>query len=260
MRMHTHLRFKTNLAKKKPETIINREATCPFCNLDPASEEILARDGSILLVKNKYPVLEDTFQTVLIETDLCESDLSVYPKDHLYRLIRFGVEKWLEMERSGEYSSVLFYKNHGPLSGGTIAHPHMQIIGLKNVDYKPLVDPEHFEGLVIDRRQDVELNVSTKPKIGFYEFNVILHELDHLPVMADYIQAIVHYLLNHFHYKCNSYNLFFYHLDGKIMVKIVSRFVTTPLFIGFSIPQVPNNLNDVASRIQQRYFSKEALT
>ncbi|MFC4768009.1 DUF4931 domain-containing protein [Effusibacillus consociatus] len=223
-------------------------------------EEILAQEGPILLVKNKYPTLEDTFQTVVIETDDCDSELSTYSREHLHKLIRFGVEKWLEMEASGEFTSVIFYKNHGPLSGGSIHHPHMQIVGLKHIDYRQHVRAEHFEGLVIDRRNGVEFNISTAPRMGFFEFNARLPEMGQLNQMADYIQIAARYVLNHFNKNCNSYNLFFYQIEGRIFAKIVPRFAASPLFVGYSIPQVSDRLEEVARDIQGKYLPASQLT
>lgn len=251
--MPSHLCFDSNIGSLKPESIINTDAQCPFCNRQQLAE-IIEQRGQMILVKNKYPVLQDAFQTVLIETDQCNSELSLYSKQHLHALIRFGVEKWLEMKKDGNYKSVIFYKNHGPLSGGTIRHPHMQIVGLKNLEYKERLKKEFFEGITICRSQNVELNLSTKPKVGFFEFNVILEDYDQIDVMADYIQTMAHYTLNHFHRRCNSYNLFFYQIDEKIIAKIMPRFVTSPLFVGYSIPQVSNRMKDVVKEIKTLYF------
>jgi ATP adenylyltransferase/5',5'''-P-1,P-4-tetraphosphate phosphorylase II len=249
----THLHFDAMLSRQKPESIRNRSTACPFCVRD-SLEEVLAEQGSILLVKNKFPVLQDTFQTVLIETDQCESDLWQYDRDHLHALLRFGVEQWMAMEATGEYRSVMFYKNHGPLSGGSLRHPHMQIVGLKHLDYRTHVSWEQFAGLEIAAAPGVELNVSTLPRVGFFEWNAILRDREQIDVWADYIQVAVDYMMNHFNVNCTSYNLFFYELDGTLVCKIVPRFPTSPLFVGFSIPQVPQNLGDHVQAMQKRYF------
>jgi len=251
--MRKHLRFNTSIGRKKPESILNREAACPFCDRQNLTD-VLAEDGPILLVKNKYPVLEDTFPTVLIETDRCDQELSIYEKEHLYRVIRFGMNKWLEMEKSGEFASVMFFKNHGPYSGGTIHHPHMQIIGLHQYDYLHQTHPEDFEGIFIAGGPGVACNLSTKPRAGFFEFNVLLRDAGELPRFADYIQMLAHYILNHLNRRCQSYNLFFYRLQEEIAVKVVPRYVTSPLLVGYSIPQVPNNLHDVVREIREHYL------
>lgn len=224
---------------------------CPFCNYEML-EEILDREGDILLVKNKYPILQDTYPTVLIEGKDCNAQLSDYPKEHLYSLMTFGVKKWLEMIDSGLYKSVVFFKNHGPNSGGTLRHPHMQIIGLKYIDYLEYgTTPANFQGITIHRLPGVELNLSTTPRIGFYEFNIILQDLSRIDRMSDYIQDTTRYLLNNFR-NCQSYNLFFYKLENTVTVKIVPRFVTSPLFIGYSIPQITTRLEEVALDLQKR--------
>lgn len=251
----SHLCFDSDIGSQKPESIINTEAACPFCDHTKLTD-IIEQRGSIILVKNKYPVLQEAFQTVLIETEECFSELSLYSKQHLHDVIRFGVEKWLEMKNSGEYASVIYYKNHGPFSGGTIRHPHMQIVGLKYIDYQEKIKDEYFEGIVIHKSPGVELNISLKPKVGFFEFNVLLKDREQIDTMADYIQLLAHYVLNHFHRKCNSYNLFFYQVDGTIIAKVVPRFITSPLFIGYSIPHVSSRTNDVVKEVQKLYFNK----
>lgn len=250
-----YLVFDSNIGKNKPENIINKNAMCPFC-LREQLTDIIASEGPILLIKNKYPVLVNTFQTVLIETYECNSDLSIYPKDHLYRVIRFGVGKWLEMIQSGEYASVIFYKNYGPYSGGSIRHPHMQIVGLRDVDYTKNISIETFQGPIIHQDNGVELNLALEPINGFIEFNVRLSQLEYLNQMADYIQIVTHYLLHHFHRNCKSYNLFFYQIHGQIFAKILPRFITSPLFIGYSIPQVSSRGLEVVKEIQTIYFAQ----
>ncbi|MDD4601678.1 hypothetical protein SDC9_27464 [bioreactor metagenome] len=250
---HSHLCFDSDIGSQKPESIINTSTKCPFCDHNDL-EEIIEQRGKMILVKNKYPVLKDAFQTVLIETDECYSELSTYSKKHLYALIRFGVEKWLEMKSSGDYQSAIFYKNHGPLSGGTIRHPHMQIVGLKYIDIQKNLKGDFFEGFTINKMPGIELNISTKPKVGFFEFNVVMDSLAHIDRMADYIQIMAHYALNHFHRRCSSYNLFFYQLENKIITKIMPRFVTSPIFIGYSIPHVSSRTHDVVKEVQSLYF------
>jgi len=251
--VETILHFNQAIARTKPNSV-HRQSACPFCDRDSLTD-ILATKGTMILLKNKYPVLKDAFQTVLIETDQCDSELSEYPLPHLFDLIQFGVEKWLEMEESGNYRSVIFFKNHGPLSGGSIRHPHMQIVGLENVDYRDNLHDEYFMGTEIHSVDGVSFNLSTKPMIGFTEFNVVISDLKKLDQAARYIQMTAHYILNHFNNKgCNSYNLFFYHWKEKVMVKIVPRYPTTPLFVGYGLRQVSNNAEAIIEDMRKIYL------
>lgn len=250
----THLHFLTSVGVKKPNSIRNKDVMCPFCARELLTD-IIDTEDSIILLKNKYPVLERTYQTVLIETDDCHAELSVYPEEHLFRLIRFALNHWIKIEETGKYESVLLFKNHGPLSGGSIAHPHMQIIGLEDVDYTDNIKIEDFRGLMIDSYDGTEFTLSSSPKIGFYEFNVKLGSFEDIKPFARYIQNAVHYILHSFPFHCNSYNLFFYKLGEERYAKIVPRFVTTPLYIGFSIPQIPDNLEWMRDDIKKHYFS-----
>lgn len=250
-----HLYFNTSIGVKKPENIRNKQQPCPFCDREQLTD-ILAEEGPILLLKNKFPVLENAFQTVLIETDDCQAELSTYDGDHLHRLLQFGLKHWLEMEESEAYESVIFFKNYGPLSGGTIAHPHMQIIGLHDLNYKENITETAFSGIMIKEENGVQLTLSTKPRIGFYEFNVMMGDHHYQEEFGIYLQKAAHYILNHFPFKASSYNIFFHHLDQQVYAKIVPRFVTTPLYIGYGLPQVPNNLEWMAGEVKSRYFCK----
>ncbi|MHC0038198.1 DUF4931 domain-containing protein [Pseudoneobacillus sp. C159] len=250
-----HLHFNTVIGRQKPENIRNKENPCPFCAREDLTD-IIDTNGPIILLKNKFPVLENTFQTVLIETDDCQGEISQYEDTFLETLLSFGIRHWMEMEESGQYQSVIFFKNHGPLSGGTIAHPHMQIIGLHDIDYKEKINKECFMGHLIDQRDGVEFTLSTQPTIGFYEFNVrMTNPSEQIKAFADYLKTAVSYVINDFPFRCTSYNLFFYDFAGEIYVKIVPRFITTPIYIGYSIPQVPNNLVWMTEDIQNRYFN-----
>lgn len=251
--MSKHLIFNSSIGSLKPNSLMNSDTECPFCNRE-ALTDLLDTDGSIIWLKNKYPTLEDTFQTVIIETDECHSELSEYSKEHLHRVISFGLKHWKNLIESNQYKSVLFFKNHGPYSGGSLRHPHMQIVGLDNMDYMKFIKDEHFNGILIERKNGIEFNISKYPRMGFFEFNVIMKDDNHVETFADYIQISAHYILNHFNKNCNSYNLFFYELFDKIAVKIMPRFSTSPLFVGYSIPQVSNRIEEVVAKIKKIYF------
>lgn len=249
----SHLGFNVAIGRNKPENIINTAAACPFCNRD-ALTDIIDVQNDFILLKNKYPVLENALQTVLIETQTCDHDFSAYPKEYLYSLMRFGIGHWLAMIDSREFKTVLFFKNHGPLSGGTIRHPHMQIIGLRDIEPAIIYKPDDFAGLAIDSRCGVVLNISTTPHIGFAELNIITTDNSRIETIADYIQTAVHYLTHRRYGACKSYNLFFYLINDLIHVKIMPRFATSPLFIGYNISLIPTNITSIAQEIKALYF------
>ncbi|OLS35297.1 DUF4931 domain-containing protein [Bacillus sp. MRMR6] len=251
-----HLHFNTSIGVKKPENIRNKMQPCPFCERDQLVD-IIDVEGPIILLKNKFPVLENAYQTVLIETDDCHAELSSYDLPHLHRLLQFALRHWHDMDVNGNYQSVIFYKNHGPLSGGTIAHPHMQIIGLHDINYKENIDEEVFEGILIEEKDGVHFSLSTKPKVGFYEFNIEMPDTHYVETFGINLQKVVHYILHNFPFKANSYNLFFHHYDRRIIAKVVPRFITTPLYIGYGIPQVPSNLHWMVDDIKNKYFTEK---
>ncbi|KFN03341.1 DUF4931 domain-containing protein [Bacillus clarus] len=249
------LYFLNDISKQKPESIRNKNTACPFCDTENLTD-ILQTEGTMTLLKNKFPTLKDTFQTVLIETDNCEDHIATYTGEHMKNLIRFSVKQWLELEQSNEFTSVILYKNHGPFSGGSLHHAHMQIIGMKYVNYLENVTDEHFQGIIVQKNERIELNISERPIIGFTEFNIIIEDVKYIDTMAGYIQQTVRYILTDFHKGCSSYNLFFYHLTGKIICKVVPRFVVSPLYVGYKIPQVSTKLEDVKIQLAQYFATK----
>ncbi|MBU3160030.1 DUF4931 domain-containing protein [Clostridium frigoris] len=257
MSSNRYLKFLANISKDKPNSIKNKKTPCPFCNREGLTG-IIDEEGPFILVKNKFPTLENTLMTVLIETSSCDVDIAMYDKEYMRNLLKFGVRHWIDMDKSGDFKSVIFYKNHGPYSGGTINHAHMQIVGLKTIDYKESLRDEYFEGIVINELDGCVLNISTKPKVDFTEFNIIINNINKLDIMADNIQKIVRYILNDFYVKCSSFNLFFYDWKGKIICKVIPRFITSPLFIGFSISQITNQTDKIVRQVQQLYFKSEA--
>ncbi|MDI6508352.1 DUF4931 domain-containing protein [Bacillus wiedmannii] len=249
------LYFLNDIGKQKPESIRNRSAACPFCDRENLTD-ILATEGSIIWLKNKFPTLKDTFQTVLIETDNCEDHIATYTEEHMRSLIRFSIQHWLNLQKNEEFTSVILYKNHGPFSGGSLHHAHMQIIGMKYVDYLGNVEPDNFRGVIVQKNERIELNISDRPIIGFTEFNIIIADIGYIDELANYIQQTVRYILKDFHKGCSSYNLFFYYLNGKIICKVVPRFVVSPLYVGYKIPQVSTKLEEVKIQLAA-YFTSE---
>ncbi|MFH0345254.1 DUF4931 domain-containing protein [Bacillus vallismortis] len=249
------LYFSSYISSQKPETIVNKQNACPFCDRDNLSG-ILETDGDMIWLENKYPTIQDTYQTLIVETGQCDEDITTYSNKKMRRLIRFSLEKLIHMEKDPQYKSVILYKNHGPLSGGSIKHAHMQIVGLKHADYMESLSYENFLGIkVAENPNQAEFNLSGDPIMGFTEMNVIISDsLEHTDLMADYIQTAVTYLTQDFSYKCTSYNLFFYHTNHHIICKIVPRFVVSPFFVGYKIPQVSvdERLHEIKEELQKK--------
>lgn len=250
-----YMSFRTSIARIKP--VIQSGDYCPFCDRQSIYKEgkVIREEHPFMLVENKYQTLEDAYQMVLIESETCDYDLSNYNKKHLHRLLDFVLRCWKEIEESGEYSSVVLFKNYGVHSGGSVYHPHMQIVGLNTINYLKHVYPHHFVGLVIDEKEGVQFNLSRYPRSGFTEFNIVLKDLLALPHMADYIQIAVHFLLNHMNKKYQSYNIFFYRLDDGIAAKLILRAPGSPYLMGYSIVQIPDNQQEIIERVKALYFS-----
>lgn len=226
--------FNMSIGKKKPSSCTQH--VCPFCHPETLTDIYEKRDDMIWL-KNKYPVFEDTDPTLIIETSDHNAELTTYSPDKLHEVINFGVEKWKAMEQSGRYKSVIYFRNYGPSSGGSQRHPHSQVIGLYDYDYRNNIDPENFYGPVIHEDEGCFVSLSDYPLCGMGEFNVTWkkgHPFDHF---ADAVQTIARYVLHDFPMECTSYNIFFYHLR-RIHCKIFPRYTVSPLYMGYRIAHI----------------------
>ncbi|WP_288189820.1 DUF4931 domain-containing protein [uncultured Veillonella sp.] len=239
--MNNPLLFNIAMGRTKPENIRHKDADCPFCHPEQLTD-ILAQDGSIIWLMNKYPVLERTWQTVIIEGDDCHSEYSRFPLDKAEHVLSFSLEKWQETMARPEFTSVLYFKNYGPMSGGSIRHPHSQIVGLYDYDYREDIKEYHLDGWTVGETDAYRITISDKPIIGFFEFNIQFDPHCHRRVLALRIQQILRYLLGDFSRYAASYNLFFYDLHSShYYVKIVPRYLTSPLYVGYRISQVGND-------------------
>ena len=255
--------FDTKRAQGKPDDNRRPGGCCPFCDT-AALGNIIRRDGDRIWLVNKFRTLRDTMQTIIIESSDHHGDISTYPREQNRGILRFALSCWNEMIRSGDYASVLMYKNFGPLSGGSLVHPHLQVVGLKHEDGYAALAPAHFEGIGVWAADRVRVTISTEPIMGFFEVNVIAPEgvaASGSPVdactadrFADAIQVVVRYVLNEHHGgRATSYNLFFYHMDGSTVAKVMPRWVVSPYFVGYRLAQVnaENSLDADACRLRE---------
>lgn len=250
------IKFNTDIGRTKPENLIHADNACPFCDVENLTD-IIDVDDDIIFLRNKYNVIEDADQFVLIEGRECHVDMPDYPKEKMRRVIRMGVKHWKNLLASSKYEEVLFFKNYGVMSGGTIRHPHMQLVGFPKLNSELLFDEAELRGIIIAQRDGVEFNISNCPRVGFGELNFVVESGGSLDTLADFIQVAVHYTMNYFNKKCTSYNIFFYRRADKIFAKVMPRYATSPYFVGYNIHFLPNNVERIANEIQENYFAEE---
>ena len=87
--MNKPLRFNIELGRTKPVNIRNEQVRCPFCDRSKLTD-ILDTSGHIIWLMNKYPVLEKTWPTVIIETETDEGEFSTLPTDEAAHILQFG--------------------------------------------------------------------------------------------------------------------------------------------------------------------------
>ncbi|GKQ43250.1 DUF4931 domain-containing protein [Companilactobacillus sp. RD055328] len=232
--------FNPKVAKNKPRDVSERRniTTCPFCNTEELVD-IMKIDGSKIWLMNKFRTLENTFQTVVIESDKHDGDFSNYSDDEANDIVEFAIDAWQEMIDSKKYKSVAMFKNFGPYSGGSLHHPHLQIVGFDNIDCMKNIESFNFEGTNVVSEKGVSMNISDNPIMGFVELNIILHDKAKMTTFSKWINNGISYFINDYQNgRCNSYNLFFYQNKNDIVAKIVPRYNDSPYFVGYKIPQV----------------------
>jgi ATP adenylyltransferase/5',5'''-P-1,P-4-tetraphosphate phosphorylase II len=249
----TYIPFKSDIAKNKPNTIANPSDYCPFCDRATLRAEgrIIKETVNFLILENKFPVMEGSFPTVLVETPTCEGHIGTYSLAYLTELLSFALDYYNELSQKSDYKSIALLKNYGPFSGGSIRHEHCQIIGFKHLNYQDNLHNNDFEGIPAIENENITVNVSTSPRSEFYELNIILKNKNHLDSLALYLQKAVNFILNILNKKNHSYNFAFYIDENDIKVKIFSRGPTTVLLLGYGIQQLPNNLDDIAIQLRQ---------
>lgn len=232
--MKTPIIFDMSIGKEKPHS--GKQKSCPFCDWRTLTD-ILDEKEDILWLMNKYPVFEKTCPTLIIETKKHDTGLTRYAPGKLHEVISFSLEKWAAMEKNPNFKSVLYFRNYGPESGGSQRHPHSQIIGLKEYDYRENISNENFLGPVFHEDSNCYASLSSYPVCGMGELNVTLKADGHPDTFADTLQKVARFVLKDFPIPCTSYNLFFYHLKN-IHVKIFPRYTASPLYMGYRITHV----------------------
>ena len=89
--MNEPLIFDIALGRTKPVNMRDASVRCPFCDRSNLTD-ILAQDGHIIWLMNKYPVLQDTWPTVIVETEGDQGELSTLSVDDATRIIQFGLD------------------------------------------------------------------------------------------------------------------------------------------------------------------------
>lgn len=232
--------FELAVAHDKPSSFRkDKSHVCPFCDVDSLTD-IYEKNDTMIWLHNRFPTLRDTLQTVLIESDNHDGDITNYSQEYNRELMHFALHCFDKMRSDSRFKSVLWYKNFGPLSAGSLSHPHMQLVGLEKEDGYKYIQANNFTGISVFQDNNIEVNFSTHPVQGYQEINVNLLDRAGINTWADWIQYSAQYVLKEmYNGRCTSYNLFFYpryDSDG-ICCKLVPRFYASPYFVGYKLSQ-----------------------
>ncbi len=249
------IEFDNKQNKKKPITINNKDVKCPFCNIEMV-DKIYDSNGPYKWVENKYQSLKDADMTLIIETEKCGTDLGDYTDDYASELLKFALEKYELMKQTNKYQSVILFKNYGYLSGGSLEHPHMQIVGLKEHNVMQEISIDNCEGyLVFD--EEVKMTLSKEPVTNFVEYNFHFKnsQIDYLAV---YLQRLVKSQLQQNSFPNYSYNLFLYEINGNKVLKFTPRYPVSPYYIGYKLKQVLTHeeMSEIVTKVRKAILEK----
>lgn len=244
--------FDRSVNDKKPSTIRNAKTSCPFCDRTQLAG-IVDEQEDMLLVENKFSTLENADMFVLIESEQCASDMHTHSLEKIENLLTYGLNKWQELEEIGKYKSVAFFKNKGALSSGTIKHPHMQFIGFKDQDCMKKICLENVIGHDIIIEGLAPFNLSTLPIYSFLEINVEVPR--DMEKFARTVSFLTNYIEEIYPGDSASYNFLFYLVEGKRYLKILPRYASSTITIGYDMCQVykPEQLSDYEVMIKAYY-------
>ena len=80
---YNYLGFDINIGKSKPENIVHREVACPFCDVK-SLKNIIEIKNDMILLENKYQVLQEAYQLLIIEGSECNADIPDYTLEHMH--------------------------------------------------------------------------------------------------------------------------------------------------------------------------------
>jgi diadenosine tetraphosphate (Ap4A) HIT family hydrolase len=252
--MNEYVDFIPAIAKTKPSTVTGETKACPFCDREELhrSNVILKSEDHFLWMENKYPTFENGYQTVLVEHKGCDLHLESYDMSHRRALLSFAYRCLQELKATNRFKSVCMIKNHGLLSGSSIAHAHMQIVGWEDIDCYHDIKDRDFEGELAFESENVRVNISRYPRGESFEINIIAaNNKNGRDEMADAIATSVDYLLTVLNPIHKSYNIAFYEHGDHFIAKVIPRYFSSLYVTAYAMSLRPITLHQVAQGLKE---------
>ncbi|MFP3727131.1 DUF4931 domain-containing protein [Priestia filamentosa] len=249
------IKLNTARGRNKPNTVVNKNVTCPFCtDTKPLiiQDKLMLEDrGKMFWIENKFPLLEEAYQTLIVETDKCGESFATYSLEYAKELFSFIFECRDKMLETKGFKEVILFKNHGHYSDSSISHSHSQLVGLKEntYDYKEIEDS--MTGPLVYKDNNVRVTVSKVPRAEFFEFNVIWKRQNQTQDYVKWVQTLIQYLSVFKKGRFTSYNLVFHETDEECMIKVIPRKPNSVYYIGFGIRQTPRDTEQIANEIKK---------
>ena len=95
------LEYNLDLGKTKPDTVHRDERYCPFCDVAHL-KNVMEKRGHMIWLENAFPVLKDSWQTLIIETDDCDGEFSDYTPEYAQKTHRIRPRKMAASQGYGQ--------------------------------------------------------------------------------------------------------------------------------------------------------------
>jgi UDPglucose--hexose-1-phosphate uridylyltransferase len=145
--------------RRLTHTLPQHDAACPFC---PGNEHMVRPDvwhypdkgpWQVRIFPNMFPALNRDgarvqclegihrklsgvgFHEVLVETALHNQTPAQQPVDQIHRTLRAFQERGRELMADSRLEQIIYFKNHGPQAGSSLAHSHGQLVALPMVPH-----------------------------------------------------------------------------------------------------------------------------
>jgi UDPglucose--hexose-1-phosphate uridylyltransferase len=130
----------------RPDAFREQTDRCPFCPGNEAdTPPEIWRDGNpwqIRVFPNKFPATGQ--HEVIVEGVDHAGTFDRLAPDVAAAVVDQYIERYHALSRSSQY--VCVFKNHGPLAGATIPHPHSQVLGTPFVPARIAREGDTFAG------------------------------------------------------------------------------------------------------------------
>lgn len=205
-----------------------KSITCPFCKEALANEQFALANHTSMLRKNKMPTIKDAEMYVLIESLMHDTHMEDMSVKEARDVITFAFESMEWVREQYPDKQTLLIKNRGLLSGGTQAHPHMQVVAIKEFNKSQI----NFQSDVpVYRDNELDVGILVNGNFDLYQFILRVDTLyADTKITVEHLQKLLRWTAS----KYGNYNMVHWREDGRDAFKIIPRYAGAGYGLGYS--------------------------